>query len=202
MKSRVVISRLLSGRNRLSRHEKEQILDHVLGEVAPAPRRARWWFAAMPAVAAAAIVLLVVLAPWRSRQADDFTARGAAHVLGAFKPTCAHGCGPGDKLLFDLDGTTGYRYFAAFGQRSDGTVLWYFPSSEDATSLDLGRQLGSGVLDQGIVLGREHAAGTYRVFGVFSNEPLTRAQIRERFDDQALTAGPGTSVIEQELVIR
>jgi hypothetical protein len=195
------MSRLLSGRNRLSRLEKEQILDRVLGEVAPTRRRSRWWFAAMPALAAAA-VLLLVLVPWRSRHAADFTARGASHAVGAFEPRCAHGCGAGDKLLFDLAGTTGYRYFAAFSQRGDGTVLWYFPTSDGATSLELGSELGSGVLDQSIVLGSEHAPGTYRVFGVFSTEPLTRAQIRERFDEAQLTAGPGTRVVEQELVIR
>ena len=202
MKSKLAMSRLLSGRNRLSRLEKEQILDNVLGEVAPAPKRMRWWLAAMPAVAAAVVVLLV-LAPWRAQQqGSDFTARGGGQRLGAFKPTCAHGCRPGDKLLFDLDGTAGYRYFAAFSQRSDGTVLWYFPSNDEATSLDLSRQLGSGVLDQGIVIGNEHAAGTYRVFGVFSNEPLTRAQLRDRFDDKQLTAGPATRVVEQKLVVQ
>jgi hypothetical protein len=200
VKSKLVMSRLLSGRNRLSRLEKEQILDNVLGEVAP-ERRTRWWFAAMPAVAAA-VVLLFVFAPWRPREQGEFTTRGAGHVLGAFKPTCARGCNPGDKLLFDLNGTAGYRYFAAFSQRSDGTVLWYFPSSDSAVGLDLTQQLGSGVLDQGIVIGSEHPAGTYRVFGVFSNEPLSRRQIRERFDDHHVTAGPGTSVVEQELVVR
>jgi hypothetical protein len=200
VKSKPVISRLLSGRNRLSRLEKEQILDNVLAEVAPR-RRSRLWFAAMPAVAAA-VVLLLVLAPWRSREQGDFTTRGAGHSFGAFKPACAHGCSAGDKILFDLHGTTGYRYFAAFSQRADGTVLWYFPSSDDATSLDLSRQLGSGVLDHGIVIGSEHSAGSYRVFGVFSNEPLSRAQIRDRFDAERVTAGPGTSMIEQELVVR
>jgi hypothetical protein len=200
VKSKHAISRLLAGRNRLSRQEKEQILDGVLGAVAPR-RMSRWWFAAMPAVAAAAVVMLV-LAPWRAREQSDFTTRGGSHVLGAFTPTCASGCTAGDKILFDMNGTKGYRYFAAFSQRADGTVLWYFPSSDDAVSLDLDRQLGSGVLDHGIVIGGEHFAGTYRVFGVFSNEPLSRAQIRERFDAERVIAGPGTSVIEQELVVR
>ena len=200
MKGKPVIGRLLAGRNRLSRVEKEQILDNVLAEVAP-PRRKRWLLAAMPAIAAAVIVLLV-LAPWRTREQNDFTTRGAGNAIGAFEPMCAHICTTGAKMLFDLNGTTGYRYFAAFSQRADGTVLWYFPSSDEASSLDLAQQLGSGVLEQGIVLGSEHSAGTYRVFGVFSNEPLSRAQIRDRFDPARVTAGAGTSVVEQELVVR
>ncbi len=194
------LSRLLSGRNRLSRLEKEQILDSVLAETAPR-RRSRWWFAAVPAVAAALVLVLVLVPSGRGAQ-GDFTARGAGHALGAFEPTCAGGCMTGSKMLFDVAGTEGYRYFAAFSQRADGTVLWYFPSSDDATSIELAQQAGIGVLDRGIVIGREHPAGTYRVFGVFSTEPLTRQQIRERFDDVNVTAGPGTSVIERELVVR
>jgi hypothetical protein len=194
------MSRLLSGRNRLSRLEKEQILEQVLGEAAPL-KRSRWWFAVMPAVAAAALVLFVLL-PGRGHDSGEFTARGEGHAAGAFKPTCAHGCSTGDKILFDVNGTVGYRYFAAFSRRADGTVLWYFPASDADVSVDLVAQAGSGVLDRGIVIGNEHPAGTYRVFGVFSNEPLSRAQIRDRFDEAQLSAGPGTTVTAQELVVR
>jgi hypothetical protein len=197
VKSKHGLSRLLAGRDRLSRLEKEQILDQVLAQTAPR-RRTRWWFAAMPAVAAA-VTILLVLAPKRE---PEFAARGGSQAVGAFKPACAHGCGAGDKILFDLAGTAGYRYFAAFSQRADGTVLWYFPSSDTDKSVDLSQGLGSGVLDRGIVIGSEHPAGTYKVFGVFSTEPLSRKDLRDRFDDVHVTAGPGTSVVVQELVVR
>jgi hypothetical protein len=200
VKSPHAISRLLAGRNRLSRPEKEQILERVLAEVAPRRRR-RWWLVAAPAVAAAALLVLV-LGPWRGREQPDFGTRGAGSARGVFEPSCARDCIAGDKILFDLHGTTGYRYFAAFSRRADGTVLWYFPTSDDAVGIDLSQHLGSGVLDRGIVIGGEHAPGTYRVFGVFSHEPLSRAQIRERFEPTSLVAGPGTSVIERELVVR
>ncbi|NVB81734.1 MAG: hypothetical protein HOV81_25290 [Kofleriaceae bacterium] len=198
VKSKHGLSRLLAGRDRLSRLEKEHILDQVLAQTAP-PRRTRWWLAAMPAVAAA-VTILLVLAPWHRE--PEFAARGGNQAVGAFKPTCAHGCGTGDKIVFDLAGTTGYRYFAAFSQRADGTVLWYFPGSDADTSVELAQGLGSGVLDRGIVIGSEHPAGTYRVYGVFSTEPLSRKEIRDRFDDVHVTAGPGTSVVVQELVVR
>lgn len=200
MKERRDLSRLLSGRPRLGRLEKEQILDTVLAEVAPR-RQARWWLAVVPAVAAIVVVVLV-LGPWRPRAADELAPRGGAHMLGAFKPACTRGCTAGEKLLFDLHGTTGFRYFAAFGQRADGTVLWYFPSDDSGVSIDLAQQPPGGVLDRGIAIGSEHPPGTYRVFGVFSSEPLSRAQLRERFDAARMTAGPGASVIEQELVVR
>ena len=199
LKSKLALSRLLAGRNRLGRLEKEQILERVLAETRPR-RRSRWWFAAMPAIAAV-VAIVLVLVPWRREGDDEFTARGAGSALGVFEPTCPRGCRPGEKILFDFSGTSGYRYFAAFSQRADGTVLWYFPSSEGDRSIDLA-QHAAGVLEHGIVIGAEHAAGTYRVFGVFSHEPLSRAQIRERFDPAGVTAGPGTSVIEQELVVR
>lgn len=200
LRSKLFLSRLLAGRNRLGRLEKEQILERVLAETAPR-RRSRWWFAALPAIAAVVALVLVVM-PWqRGSERGELAARGAGTAFGAFKPACARGCAAGDKIVFDFHGTTGYRYFAAFSQRADGTVLWYFPSSDTEVSIDLAQQTG-GVIQRGIVIGSEHSAGTYRVFGVFSNEPLSRAQIRERFDRTRVTAGPGTTVIEQELVVQ
>ena len=59
-----------------------------------------------------------------------------------------------------------------------------------------------GVVEQAIVLGDEHAPGTYRVYGVFSNAPLTRAAIRGQFDEARGTAGPGTEVRTTDLEVR
>jgi hypothetical protein len=184
-----LIPRLLAGRDRISRLEKEEILGNVLA--ASAPRRTRWWWAALPALAIAAIVLLVVLP---RKPSDEFTARGGGKPVAAFTPSC-NPCKPGGTLVFDVHGTTGYRYFAAFSRRSDGTVLWYFPAAGGA-SVDLVDQPAHGVLNRGIVLGPEHAAGTYHVYGVFSNEPLTREQIRARFENNKL------HVVEKEVVVQ
>ena len=190
------IPRLLAGSDRLSRVEK----DAILAAVVPGARRrrVRWLWVAAPVLAASAV--LVVLAPWRSGTRDDFAARGSDRAIGALGVACANGCQPGAKLLFDVHGTTGYRYLAAFAKRADGTVLWYFPVSDAATSVDLA-SAPSGVLDQGIVLGAEHAAGHYRVYGVFSQAPLTRAAIRDAFDAEHLTAGVATSVVAADLEV-
>lgn len=58
------------------------------------------------------------------------------------------------------------------------------------------------MLDRGIVVGPEHHAGRYRVYGVFSRAPFGRDAIRGAFDEVRLTAGPDTAVVVTELVVR
>ena len=186
-------SRLLAGRDRLGRIEKDAIFANVLAEVAPAPKRAWWWFA-LPAVVAAAILIIA----WPRGKADEFTAKGTGDITASFAPTCGGApCARGGKLLLDLHGTTGYRYFTAFARGADGTVIWY------ATARDLASALHDGVLDETVLLGDEHAAGTYRVFGVFAQTPLDREGVKALFDDTGhIRAAPGVAVVEKELVIR
>lgn len=184
-------SRLLAGRDELSRIEKDKIFDAALPN---ARKKMRWVWLAVPALAA---IVLVVVAPWRSH--DPFTARGGGEPVGTMQASCTGGCAQGGKLLFDLHGTTGYRYFAAFARRGDGPVLWYFPAKDGETSIAVP---ANGVVDRGIVIGPEHTTGTYRVFGVFSTEPLTREKLRDAFDPAHLTAGPDTQVRTTEVEIR
>lgn len=186
-------SRLLTGRDALSRSEKDAILD---GLVVAAPRaRHRWVWLALPAVAA---VALFVIAPWHASPSSEFGARGGSRPFAALAVTCAGGCTRGGKLLFDVHGTTKYLYFAAFAKRGEGPALWYFPTSDDATSIAIAE---AGVLDRGVVLGPEHTAGTYRIYGVFSTTPLTRAAIRTTFDPVKLTAGDA-AVVTSDLEIQ
>lgn len=183
-------SRLLAGRDRLGRVEKDAIFEQVLAEVAP--RRRAWWWFALPAFAVAALVLVLV---WPRTAADEFTAKGSGEAAASFTPSCGGPCTRGGKLLFDLQGTTGFRYFSAFARGADGNVIWY------ATGRDLSTALESGVLDESVLLGDEHAPGTYRVFGVFSQTPLDREGVKALFDD-AGNVRAGATVIEKELVIR
>lgn len=198
-----LIPRLLARRDRLGRVEKAAILDSVLAGVAPR-RRARWWIAiATPALVTAISVFLI--APWRSQAPrSEFGSRGGTRAVASLHTVCAGAgaCARGHKLLFDLQGTMGYRYFAAFSKRADGTVLWYFPALPEGVGIDLAIQTQDGVLDRGIILGEEHATGTYRVYGVFSRTPLTRQTIRDGFDEAHHAVGPETDVITTELVVR
>jgi hypothetical protein len=186
-------SRLLAGRDALSRSEKDAIL---AGLAVAAPRaHHRWIWLALPAIA---VVALFVIAPWHVSPSSEFGARGNSRPVAALSVTCTGGCTRGGKLLFDLHGTTKYLYFAAFAKRGEGPVLWYFPTADDATSVAIAE---TGVLDRGIVLGPEHAAGTYRIYGVFSTTPLTRATIRATFDPVKLTAGDA-AVVTSDLEIQ
>ncbi|MEP6860212.1 MAG: hypothetical protein ABJE66_06305 [Deltaproteobacteria bacterium] len=193
-----LISRLLSGRDQLSRGEKDAILDGVLADAAPT-RRAKWGWLVLPALALAGFLLV----PWRSSvPRTDFAARGGGQPAAVMHVSCAGGCTEGSKLVFDVHGTTGYRYFAAFAQRGDGVALWYFPTADTATGIDLARLPATGIVDRSVVLGTEHPAGTYHVYGVFSREPLARSAIRDAFDPTHLTAGEGTKVVSTQLVVR
>jgi hypothetical protein len=185
-------SRLLAGRDRLGRIEKDAIFEQVLVEVAP--RRRAWWWFALPAFAAAALALVLV---WPRASSDEFTAKGGGEAVASFAPTCGAPCARGGKLLFDLQGTTGYRYFSAFARGSAGNVIWY------ATARELGTALNSGVLDETVLLGDEHPPGTYRVYGVFSQTALDKDGIKVLFDDSGrVRPAPGVAVVEKELVIR
>ncbi|CAN5812947.1 hypothetical protein BH11MYX2_BH11MYX2_24650 [soil metagenome] len=197
MSEKPVIPRLLAGENRLSRVEKDAIFEQVVGGIAK-PRRAWWGLGlAVPALAVPALAV-IALVVWRVRPAahteSEFSSRGASGSFAMLNVTCG-ACTGTDKLVFDVHGTAGYRYFAAFAQRTDGTVLWYFPETADATSLDLTTQPTTGILGEGVTLGSEHPSGTYRLFGVFSRVPLTRAALKNQFDPDGLFAGPDTKVV-------
>lgn len=210
MSSPHLIRRLLAGRNRLSRAEKDEIFARVVDGVAPPERRRRrWWAGAGVAVAAAAAALLVL--PGRGGEgepggaASSFAARGGGDTSAAFElscPTAAAGCRAGATLVFDLSPASGYRYFAAFARRGDDAVIWYVPGDSGDASADLRTRLEAGVLDRGVVLGAEHPPGRYTVFGIFSQQPLTRAAIRGHFDPDAASLGPDTAVVRKELVVQ
>lgn len=172
--------RLLAGRDRLNAVEKDEILARLL----PAkPARRAWWIG-VGALAAVAVIAMVI-GPWSK---PEFTARGGGSNATFQIEANGH------TSMFDLAGTSGYRYFAAFAKASDGTVIWFFPDSFDTQD-----HLHRGVIDRGVE--SIVARGRYTVYGIFSTAPLTRAELHERFDPDHLTAGPNTVVIARELVV-
>jgi len=199
-----LVSRLLSRRNRLSRVEKDAILECVLAEVAPASRRRRTaWLVAGLGLAAAAGLLLVLprLSPSPGRADETFTARGGG-APSAFRAHCGDtGCRAGAKLVFEISEGAADRYFAAFARRADGTILWYFPETAAGTSKDLSRDLERGVVTTGIVLGAEHPPGSYEVYGVFSRRPLDRPAVKALIGGTAAASSPTGAVVTQKVTI-
>jgi len=204
VKSTDLIPRLLSRENRLSRSEKDEILANVLHSVASGrPRLRRIAPALAVAVAAAALALIVLVIDGRGTGSTEgqFASRGQGASAGAFTLSCSI-CRRDETLVFDLTATAGYPYFAAFATHEDGTVVWYFPESADGHSVDLRERLRDGLLDRGVALGRNHPRGSYRVYGIFSHQPLSRRAIRDRFDEGAADLGAGTSVVTREFSIQ
>lgn len=201
-----LVARLLSGRDRLGRVEKDAMREHILDATA-SPARAPRRVAAMlvaGALAAAGVVLFLQRAP-RQGEAPEFASRGAVGPIAALRATCGHGdqpCRRGDQLVFDLAGARGYRYLAAFAQRDDGTVVWYFPADDGGVSVDLGEHVKRGALDRSAVIDAQHTPGRYRLYAIFSTGPLTRAAIRERFAPERADLGPNTAVVARELVVQ
>jgi len=206
--SKHLATRLLSRRNRLTRGEKDEIFARVLAETAPR-RRVRWpslAFALVAATAAFVVVPRLLGAPGpgeRRAEAPGFTARGDGAT--AFGLVCSGQasatCPLGQTLMFDLQGAP-HRYFAAFARRDDGAVIWYFPDAATGRSLDLSERLSHGLLDQGIELDAAHGAGHYRVYAIYSAAPLSRDDIKSRFQPGARDLGVETAIATRELVVQ
>ncbi len=185
------LARLLSGRDRPSVLEKEQMLEHIEQEVereqaASRPRVALRIAAWGAPLAAAAALALWWFAPARE---PELAARGTAHAPQVAPPVAASlsvrclrsgapaPCRRGGALGFVLAGVGERRHFAALSVRADGTVLWYLPAPSER-SLELSPGAGEQAVERLIELGDEHAEGHYAVYGVLSDGPLTRAQVR------------------------
>ena len=200
------VARLLSGRNAPSVLEKERLFERIYAGVAPASRRAAWYrlglAAAGAAVLAGALWLRVHPAPPAPGQ--EFAARGARlEATESFRLLCSGAamtaCKNGSTLGFELSGLAEPRYFAAFARRGDGAVIWYMPPPEEVTA-GVAPSASAVLLEQGVSLGSEHVPGHYLVYGVFSSEPLTRAQIKAALG-QDLRGRAGTNVVVRELEV-
>jgi len=177
-------ARLLSGQDRLSIIEKEQILQAVL-QAKPVGERSLPWGLTMRLGAATAGLLLVVWMAWfiADPAPGAFTSRGTSD-RGSFALACLgqgsglH-CQRGDRLLFRVSPPAGKPFFSAIANRPDGVTLWYFPSDE-GQSVPIDQNNFQGVLSVGVAMGEDHLHGRIEVLGLFSAMPLNKAQIRAR----------------------
>jgi len=219
------LNRLLSGEPGPSIQEKEEMLRSILEQVCPAEegaargKRRGWsgvwswrWSLAGGALAATLALLVVYGVPrYLGTGNDEFVSRGGGSQKGLFKMVCVathpdgaqisprpgSSCRRGDTLVFRLRPGADERYFSAAALGPNGLLIWYFPS-ETRASLFIAE---GGVSQHGIVLDVTHPAGRYRVFGVFSPEPLSREVLRATFEDHAASRSQERDVSEEGMEV-
>lgn len=171
------LSRLLSGRTGPSVLQQEAAFEAVMKQVAP-KRRPRWLGLMVPLSAVAALALGVFV--MRPPPADpEFAVRGggqAGLVLRCIQDQRPAPCALGATLAFEVR-PSDKPYFAAFSRREDGTIIWYLPAPEAASAKQ------DGLLSQGFELHAPHQAGRLEVFGLFSDQPMTRDDLKAALGD-------------------
>ena len=202
-------SRLLSERPGLSVGEKESALKAVLEHVdrEESPSRFRRFgvlptavkLAAFAGFALVTIPIVVILSGSPGEQGEEFLEKGALSEMPLFSIKCVDAahikdtagfkntCRPGDKIVFNVRPPTGQNHFSAFARReSDGLIIWYFPETEKGSSYALGAPSPNRILSKGVVIGKEYTSGQYKVYGIFSQKPTTREEIKSQFDEDYL----------------
>ena len=192
-------ARLLSGRNSPSILQKEALFARIHAEATPSLLLARWKRASFGI--AAALSIAAGLALWA--RTPEFAARGGGPSSEpAFRVQCFESegtsCRSGHALAFEFAPQAQAQYFAAFARRSDGAVVWYFPTP-DGLSLPVA-QTGSLMLDHAVQLGAEQPPGHYEIFGVFSAEPLSRARIKSALGED-LRGTQGVRVVRRSFEV-
>jgi len=199
------VDRLLSGAER-SVQEREALFKRILAATSPGRRKRPGWAGVLVpvalGVAAVGVALLVLLPP--EDNTADLTPRGAV-AAGSIKLVCSGGgadshrpraggrCRVGDTLAVAARPPHGAPFLSLAALSPDGVLVCYFPS-EARGSLDLASER-----DIGVVIGGEHAPGTYRVFGVFSKQALSLARVRAMVEEAV--AGRSPEVVQLKLEI-
>ncbi len=194
------LDRLLSGGEGPSVQEREEIFDHVMRRVSPLSHRGitpAWILRSAVILCSAACLMLIGLLIIPPPENSGFSPRGTALEAGQFQLQCLSGaasptarnadssmeCYFGDTLVFMIMPPPKARYFSAAALSAKGILIWYFPS-ENQGSLLL-PPTAEKVAERGIVIGNEHAKGRYRVFGVFSQKPLSQKEVRQTIEAYA-----------------
>lgn len=178
MDRRDELDHLLS-RGRLGAPRRERIFEKVDRAVRGRLGRARYWLVGGPLALAA--LLAIALRPERPDR-DQYAAKGGGHStveLGCSEGELSH-CPRGSKLVFLFDDVGRPVYLHAYAEplAAGGERIWYYPTAAHAPPLVV-TSGATRTLDQGVVIGAEHAPGAYRVHILLASAPLSREQVRE-----------------------
>ena len=193
------LARLLAPPGQLSRIEQDLIFERVMdrGHRRPPWYQRRAWFVGAGVVVTALCALLLVR-PHDHR--STLTARGTAGVVLVVQ--CGNHapgeCESGDKLMLEFGATPPSGYVALLARAPDGDVIWYAPAV-DGASMPLNAV--GGVLDTAIVLDR-YRPGSYELYAVISDVPLSRTEIRAFAQGDRLVAPPGVRIETRAFTVR
>jgi hypothetical protein len=165
------LDRLL-GRGRLSRPQKEAILDEAL------PRSSRRWsrvgWRLFAPVAAVGLVALIGL----RRGGERWRAKGGGADADApmVSASCGGACARGGTLMFRVGHLRESAWLAVFAIAPSGERIWYFPT-EAGELPELRAHEEPELVPRGVRLGAEHAPGRYRVETLLLRQRLARDAI-------------------------
>jgi len=115
---------------------------------------------------------------------------GQPWIRAVYPENIEKACKLGDILTFSYtnvksDGSAGYSYLFLFGVDEQGHPLWYYPNPQEQESIaiDTDAQAINRPLPGGIKLAVNHKAGRIRVYGLFSDSPLSIRRIKHRLDE-------------------
>ncbi len=196
-------ARALGPPGRLARFEKDAMLARIVASRGGWLRRHRAQLAAGGLAAAALAVALVMIVP-STPAGDTLTARGSAGFSLVIRcgERAPGECRPGDRIVFDFGGAPPAGYAALFARSETGKVIWYLPADEATPSVDLSVHTRQGMLDRVAVIDASYAPGTYDLFAVVSEWPLSRADIRAFAQVDRLIAPAGVHIESRAFVIR
>ncbi len=196
-------ARALGPPGRLSRFEKDALLSRIEASRGGWLSRHRAHLAAGCLASVALAVALVMIVPSRPA-GNELTARGSAGFTLVIR--CGDRepgeCAAGDRLAFDFGGAPPAGYGALFARSETGKVIWYLPADEATPSVDLTVHATRGMLDRVAVIDATYAPGTYEVFAVVSQRPLSRADIRGFAQGEQLIAPAGVQIESRTFVVR
>lgn len=183
------VSRLLSGRDSLSRPEHESILDAVLeataaetAEAVSGAAKTRWWWpAGLAALMAVGLAVWLLPSDPPTPEPDEaFVARGGAEGP-QLELHCEPTCRAEGRVSLEIADAEGFEHVAVFSFREDGAVIWYAPATDAGASAVL-PDAPRGLLPFQIEIDGEHPPGRYEVVAMFSKTPLDRAAVRAAYE--------------------
>jgi hypothetical protein len=164
----------------LTGHERDRVLDAVLGGVAPPRRTGSRSSLVVAAIGIAACVGAAVAVKLIAGEGRPFASRGSGEAAPHLELVCSGGslqaCPRGAHLVFGVTGGGRAGYLTAYAEpKAGGERIWYFPSGTPKAAVAPDAVPGNPV-ERVIAIGQEHQVGRYSVHVLVTTRPLSRPE--------------------------